>query len=106
VAVTETRTREDIEYDELVRQRVERGMELLRKQYGEEWVDHIDCKSLDLRDGAACVLGQLYGNYDHGVSELGITDDENYGFVASTDDDQDEENEWDALQRAWERAIC
>lgn len=47
------------------------------------WVDEIDLKSLDLRSGRYCVLGQLYGSYSLGMRILPRTDTVgvNYGFI-------------------------
>jgi hypothetical protein len=48
-----------IALDKSVKERVQQGIEFLREEYGEDWVDHIDMKTLCLSDGSCCVLGQL-----------------------------------------------
>jgi hypothetical protein len=56
------------------------GMELLDcKAPG--WREKIDVFKLDLNDGQMCVLGQVYGSYDDGLNELGLSDcGAEYGF--------------------------
>lgn len=48
--------------DEFVKERVIRGIELLKDEWGEDWVDHVDPSCLVLSSGKHCVLGQLYAD--------------------------------------------
>lgn len=114
----EMRTPQQRDYDELVMERVKAGIALLEREHGPDWVDKIDLKSLDLKEGSACVLGQVYAD---AASELdedgyawgngyeyatlsgkveGLCDENDADFGFYTDDD-----EWEPLQRAWEAAL-
>lgn len=65
------------------------------------WAAKIDVKKLCLQDCSQCVLGQVYGDYDDGLTELNIrTSPINMGFNTS-----DGDADWDLLQRHWEREI-
>jgi len=46
------------------------------------WQDRIDLSKLDMLSGYHCILGQLYGDDDRGLEELGLKyeDEEKYGF--------------------------
>jgi len=101
----EIRTAEQVEHDAEVKARVEQGMALLQVKFGEDWVEHINCETLDLSDGAECVLGQLYDSYDEGTDVLGLDQwgAANHGFdVAPVPDGITH----DDLQAAWEEVIC
>lgn len=101
--------------DEIVLERVKKGIALLQKEHGDGWVDKIDMRKLNLRNGESCVLGQVYekeaalswdNGYDHAIVHLGLdvegSDGEyivtNYGFCAKRD-------EWEELQAAWEQEL-
>lgn len=104
VTFGEQRTEEQKAYDAEVLERVKRGMALLERAYGINWVDYIDLDTLELRDGNACVLGQVYGSYTRGVDTLWPRPALSYavidhGFVARNDP------EWDALNAAWQDAL-
>lgn len=80
--------------DEEVRRRVLRGIELLRREYGPSWADHIDVVLLDLSSVRYCVLGQLEherngGAYSHALEridgELEESPDQ-FGFNEGDDD--------------------
>lgn len=59
-------------YDKELLLRVQRGVDLLREQYGEDWVDHINPEKLNLMSSDYCVLGQLYNGYITGTRALDI----------------------------------
>jgi hypothetical protein len=104
---TETERRIDAE----VLERVKQGIAVLEEVHGPGWEDKIDLATLDLKDGAACVLGQVYaekadasgGRYSNGFHyaiELapGCVSSKT-GFVAFTP------SGWDALQECWEEVL-
>lgn len=46
------------------------------------WYRYVDTKTLRMFDGRQCVLGQVYGNFGHGLRQLRIAGDpEGYGFM-------------------------
>jgi hypothetical protein len=96
-----------IEIDRAVRQRVLKGIELLKREHGEDWWLKIDMNALELKSGTACVLGQLYhdaetderNGYEVGAEALGIRFHErDYGFNVVG-------FEWNALNAAWRGEI-
>lgn len=53
-----------------IKERVLRGLELLRQEYGENWVEQITPESLDLASVSRCVLGQVFGNYNEAIARI------------------------------------
>lgn len=51
---------------EIIRQRVDNGIEFLNEELGTTWPWELDARRLDLQDMMYCVIGQLYGE------ELGV----------------------------------
>lgn len=49
-------------YDAAVLARVKRGIALLEREHGANWVEHVDLDVLDLSHGARCVLGQVFAD--------------------------------------------
>ena len=98
------------EIDRRVKQRVLDGIELLKKKWGDDWVDHIDLDEFDLQDGSSCVLGQLYGgNYVNGLNALNING--KGGLYAFDDDgigdlDGFTEDVWDDFETVWRQQIA
>lgn len=60
----------DLPVDLPIETRVKAGMALLDEKYGPEWVEAIDVESLDLQDNCSCVLGQLEGEFNEGLSKV------------------------------------
>lgn len=86
--------------DEKIKVRVIAGMELLKNQYGESWVNHIDPDKLIMSDTQCCVLGQLYGSYFGMEREFDIHG-EDYGFDADLYYDID----YGDLDEAWKGVL-
>jgi hypothetical protein len=65
-------------YDDVVT----RGVKLLdeRTSFGVSWPFHVDINRLNLVEWNCCVLGQLFGNYFDGVTELMLLHPAQYGF--------------------------
>lgn len=103
-------------------QRVEKGAALLDQRL-EHWVDDIDLGEFDIANGDACILGQLFGEYDRGRDNLllppfGLPDYASdpdgwldafkaveaaavaHGFNLG-DGDQDDDDANDVLESAW-----
>jgi hypothetical protein len=103
-----------IEIDRRVRANVLNGIELLKREHGEDWWKKIDLDRLNLAHGSNCVLGQLYGgSYQHGTEALGIHyTDGPYGFSFHGVMDLAEElgvgydgSAWPMLTAAWREEI-
>lgn len=62
------------------------------------WANKIDIPSLEMFDGDSCIIGQLYGGYETGLSKLAIKSERamTYGF-----EDQYGETTYDQLTAAW-----
>jgi hypothetical protein len=61
------------------------------------WARAIHQINLDLGDSTYCVLGQLYGDYHRGLSELEIPDSDELGFNLVVRRPWD----WVKLTKAW-----
>lgn len=61
--------------------RVQAGVALLDREVP-GWDERVDLDALMIADRFRCVLGQVFGSYDVGLSSLdwGEDDDEAYGF--------------------------
>lgn len=98
VTFEEARTEEEKRLDAEVKERVQRGIDLLREKYGRDWVDKIDMETFDISNGSVCVLGQVYGGYMRGCNMLGISDSNStYGFTINKLDVV----RWEELQTEW-----
>lgn len=104
------RTEQQKKIDELVLERVKRGVEWLEEKHGPDWVDHIDLKTLDLANGDACILGQVFSG------KASLRDWDGYGYARRTffipegKDDadygfDDNDGDYDSLQAAWEYVL-
>lgn len=101
----EMRTRAQRIYDDDVKAGVLAGIKVLQKEYGDEWVDKINCDTLDLSEGAQCVLGQVCGDFDYGVEAL--TDDGEYDLEwAQEHGFYSEDGEYEKLDEAWHAVLC
>lgn len=50
--------------DEVIKERVVRGIELLNERFGPDWVERIDPTYLCLGSSNRCILGQVYRDAD------------------------------------------
>lgn len=116
------RTRAEEIVDEIVKQQVLSGIELLERQYGPDWVLHVDPSQLSMQSADRCVVGQLYGGYCEGMSRLGLLSGKGrngggaYGFYVHTSRLVPHPNapghhrmdgpEWDDLNDAWKLVIA
>jgi len=76
-----------------------------------KWYKKIDVKELDLQDGGTCVLGEMYGWYEDGLAELGISEEQAkvLGFTEHSEDDYDDDEieteNWFGLTKTWKEVI-
>ena len=110
VTYGEARTEGQKLYDAAVMERVKKGMALLEREYGPDWVDHIDLSELRLWSGGSCVLGQLYGSWDDQIDEFWPDDayreSAEHGFSIGHEISGVRRQEaWNTLQTAWEEAL-
>lgn len=93
--------------------RVKKGIALLEQQHGPNWADHIDLNTLDLASGFRCVLGQVYGTFGDGITQLWGTDPEHWpskdevaehGFYEHTVSYEDTDR-YKPLDAAWKHAL-
>lgn len=87
----------------VLKQRVERGAALLDKRHP-EWCKRIDLVKLNMRDGHQCVLGQVYGHFGNGLTELHIQA-WRYGFIPTTKSIADENSDYARLKPLWRKAV-
>jgi hypothetical protein len=70
----------------------------------EGWEREIDQDSLDMCYEHGCILGQLYGDYEYGLADLGIGDAEDLGFYLAgtlTWSSPEEDARWARLTELW-----
>ncbi len=72
---------------DILKERVERGAELLDREFEADWPSRIDTETLNIASNCDCILGQLgadyYKGYDAMLDDL-VTGDEHayeYGFT-------------------------
>jgi hypothetical protein len=56
-----------------INERVQAGIALLDEKGPADWRERIDFATLNLQSRRNCVLGQIYGYYNDGLRELGVT---------------------------------
>jgi len=88
----------------IFRDAVHRGAEVL-DIVSPGWEREVELASLDMRSCFRCVLGQIFGSYDGGMSVLAqksgkSVDPLQFGFTAMDDDDYND------LTREWRQAIA
>lgn len=99
-------------FDAVVLERVKKGMKLLERRHGADWIDHIDPSTLNLSDGSCCVLGQVYGEYENGLVALNLSqgdddyEDVEYGFTEKSNGGYGGDDPWDTLNEAWHEAFA
>jgi hypothetical protein len=106
------RTRAEEIADAELKERILKGIALLEKEHGPDWVDKIDPATLLLNSPTRCVLGQLYGDYARGCQKLALLSGVEYGFaIALTErelrsDLQAALRGWNKLTEAWKVVIA
>lgn len=102
----EMRTRAERIYDEIIKERVLAGLEALQRDYGDAWVEKIDCEELDLSNEAQCVLGQVYGSFDDGLSEIVPEGNTAHLIWARDHGFYDDDCDYSDLDEAWHAILC
>jgi len=93
-----------------LRRRVNQGVELLTV-WSPLWFERVDLERLDLGNCRQCVLGQLTGDFNFGLTKTGLSHHaaENYGFTlppgASVSEMRKRPSEWKMLTAEWRRQI-
>lgn len=81
--------------------RVDNGVRLLDRYGPDRWRDRMDTEALDIGLGGACVLGQLFDDWELGQSEMALRGAEDavfYGFLpARADEDEQLTASWRSL---------
>lgn len=78
---------------------VTKGLDVLDAHFGgRSWTKKIDLDDLDLGSCGVCVLGQLFGDYQDGLNELGLSGGYSYGFDTSS-------GSFRELTAAWKEAL-
>lgn len=94
-----------------VLERVEAGAARLDgSQGGPGWEAHVDLTTLNMQDPRCCTLGQLYGDYDTGATDLGIDrgDEDEDDFPAydlGFDTYYGMASEYEELTEAWRELV-
>jgi hypothetical protein len=93
---------------DLVRERVNRGVELLDETFP-DWANMVQKQILRMDHCSYCVLGQMFGIYNSGLATIGMSHDAaiEHGFdFADGDFDQDEvEQRYAELEFLWKYEI-
>lgn len=79
--------------------KVAEGVKFLDENASSDWRSEIDLDNLRLESCEVCVLGQIFGQYEDGLSELGIDSYEATGYGFSTN------GSWQELTQAWKDAL-
>lgn len=106
----EMRSRTEKINDAIIKRRVQAGLLELEDRYGDDWVEKIDCKRLNLASSSQCVLGQVCGDFDEGVVMVhGEWDSgwaEDHGFLIRDPGDVDIDDAYVDLTVAWKTVLC
>jgi len=79
---------------ECISRAVDRGSQLLDTAHP-GWYTDVSLQTLEMLHQSHCILGQLYGSFDLGLSKLGLNKNEaqRYGFALDT--------EWTSVAWKW-----
>lgn len=90
----------------MFKEQIDKGKALLDEFYGtKSWVLQLDLGELNLKSGCNCVLGQLYGDYDHMLLELDMVEEDAVDHGFCLDFHTEEPLNWDQLTEEWRVAI-
>lgn len=84
--------------------RVNAGIALLNS-LNPGWVKKIKMRDLDLGNGQTCVLGELYGSFDNGKSQLGLSNELTTALGFFVPDEENSNDEYDTLTDVWAKKI-
>ncbi len=83
---------------------IDAGVALLDKEIGPEWVFRVNLLAFDIRSPCRCVIGQVMGDYDAGINQLALEDEEDViagerlGFTLNS---WSFSEGWDLLDEEW-----
>lgn len=92
-----------------LQERVERGAALLdKRRRSPAWRKKVNPDKLRIEHADVCILGQLYGDYAHGLGKVGIHEDDveksaSLGFTLADNHPGDER--WGYLNELWKLAL-
>jgi hypothetical protein len=89
--------------DDKIRERVRRGVALLN-DVRPSWTKRLSVGRLELESCEVCVLGQLYGDYEHGLKHFDKAVRRNptaFGFTTRGGDEY-----WEKLNAIWREEIA
>lgn len=70
--------------NDTVKTAVAEGAKFLDAHFGKTtWRKDINVVEFDIDNGDTCIIGQLFGSYDDGIEELGISYGYKYGFASN-----------------------
>lgn len=97
--------------EDVIRERVERGIEYLSNSYGSAtdglaWLSKVNTRTLQMRDNVSCVIGQVSGNFATSplIITLGYDYARKWGFYLDADD-LDAGLTYDQLTAEWQRRL-
>jgi len=82
---------------------IDKGIALLDAKVP-EWCTKMQLDHLKLENPSSCVLGQVFGDYEHGLNTLKINGGADYGFAMSHAD-YDDIPAYGPLTRRWKQRI-
>ena len=98
---------------QILEESVARGVALL-DAHRPGWREEIQRVRLDMAKGYHCILGQLYGDYAHGLDSLWPMTEEPerlqtlsplHGFIIPEEEADGDDELWDKLQALWLKAL-
>lgn len=92
------------EHEAYVKRCVNDGVALLDK-YMPGWEHRIDRAQLDMHSCSRCILGQLYGEYVHGLTALGLLGGLQHGYNLPFNPEVRATISYDDLARMWKEVI-
>lgn len=104
---------DDYKRDAMMAERVRAGVKWMDDNAPGGWRGRINLRTFNMEEPCRCVIGQVFGDYWDVLVDFGVVEDEraeedaqawevDHGFNLS---DDDSEEEWDALERAWVIAL-
>lgn len=94
----DARSAAEVVVDKSIKAEVLAGIDKLNEIYGPNWVDHVDPRTLSMSNCSECMLGQLFGEYHHGLEVLEIENGSDFGFDTPN-------GNYMLLDEAWKKII-
>ncbi len=94
-----------------MRNRIRKGIKLLNKELGKDWIDRIDVSEISEKFSCQCIAGQLYRGHSQMQKALNLSDEDRYEYGFFIEDMNDlpsgnkRQERWAESTKMWKEEI-